>query len=180
METVRRQWSGNAKGVIRGIGVVNCIYVNPKTDRFWIIDYRLYDPEADGKTKIDHLREMLNQVQYQKRLPFYALLIYAVLMETWYASRKVMRHKVMRHIERLEKIYYCPIKKNRLVEETGGAEPHESLEDLSWSASEEAHGKSIHIKNFPAGHRPAGHRVKLFRLVVSSDRTDYVVTNDTS
>jgi len=24
-----------------------------------VIDYRLYDPEGDGKTKIDHVKEML-------------------------------------------------------------------------------------------------------------------------
>ena len=163
IEPARRQWSGNAKRVIRGIGVVNCLYVNPETDRSWVIDYRVYDPEGDGKTKIDHLREMLTNVHHQKRLPFYA-----VLMDTWYASRPVMRH-----IERLEKVYYCPIKKNRLVDETGGAEPHLSVEDLRWDAADEARGKLIHLKNFPKGHR-----VKLFRLVVSTDRTDYVVTND--
>jgi hypothetical protein len=54
IEPVRRQWSGNAKDVIKGIGVVTCVYVNPEKDRFWIIDYRIYDPERDGKTKINH------------------------------------------------------------------------------------------------------------------------------
>lgn len=163
MEIARRQWSGNAGSVIRGIGVVNCLYVNPETDQFWVIDYRIYDPETDGKTKIDHLREMLGNVHHQKRLPFYA-----VLMDTWYASRPVMRH-----IERLEKLYYCPIKKNRLVDETGGAAPHQNVEQLCWSAQDQQQGKHVHLKNFPAGHR-----VKLFRLVVSPDRTDYIVTND--
>ena len=47
---VRRQYSGNAKGVINGIGVVTCVYVNPTLDRFWVIDYRIYDPETDGNT----------------------------------------------------------------------------------------------------------------------------------
>ena len=163
IEAVRRQWSGNAGGVIRGIGIVTCIYVNPDTGAFWIIDYRIYDPDADGKSKIDHLREMLTNVHHQKKLPFRA-----VLMDTWYASRAVMRH-----IERLEKIYYCPIKKNRLVDETGGAEPHENVENLSWDERDRAHGKIVHLKNFPKGHR-----VKLFRLVVSTDRTDYIVTGD--
>jgi len=163
IEAVRRQWSGNAGGVIRGIGVVTCIYVNPETDQFWIIDYRIYDPETDGKSKIDHLHEMLTNVCHQKQLPFYA-----VLMDTWYASRKVMRH-----VEALEKIYYCPIKKNRLVDETDGAEPHDNVENLTWSEHDQTHGKTVHLKNFPKGHR-----VKLFRLVVSSDRTDYIVTNE--
>lgn len=163
IETVRRQWSGNAHAVIRGIGVVNCIYVNPETDQFWIIDYRIYDPEGDGKSKIDHLRDMLTNVHHQKQVPFYA-----VLMDTWYASRQVMRH-----IERLEKVYYCPIKKNRLVDESEGAEPHRHVENLLWNVSEQTHGKRVHLKNFPQGHR-----VKLFRLVVSTDRTDYIVTNE--
>lgn len=56
---VRRQYSGNVHGVIKGIGVVTCVYVNPETDQFWIIDYRIYDPAGDGKTKPDHVAEML-------------------------------------------------------------------------------------------------------------------------
>lgn len=160
---VRRQWSGNAGGVIRGIGVVTCIYVKVEPEQFWVIDYRIYDPDADGKSKIDHLHEMLTNVHHQKELPFRA-----VLMDTWYASRKVMRH-----IERLGKAYYCPIKKNRLVDETDGAEPYENVENLTWSEAEKRKGKTAHLRKFPKGHR-----VKLFRLVVSTDRTDYIVTNE--
>ena len=52
MELVRYQWSGNAKGVIKGIGVVTCVYVNPDTDQFWIIDYRIFAPEVDKKSKL--------------------------------------------------------------------------------------------------------------------------------
>jgi len=162
IETVRRQWSGNEKRVIRGIGVVTCVYVNPEADQFWSIDYRIYDPEVDGKTKIDHLREMLTNAHYQKKLPFRA-----VLMDSWYASREVMRH-----VEKLDKVYFCPIKKNRKVDETEGAKSHCRAEDLYWSGAEEKSGKTVHIKNFPKGHR-----VKLFRLVVSTNRTDYIVTN---
>ncbi|MFO1431507.1 MAG: hypothetical protein U1F76_15405 [Candidatus Competibacteraceae bacterium] len=38
IDLVRRQYSGNAKAVIRGIGVVTCVYVNPQTNPFWSID----------------------------------------------------------------------------------------------------------------------------------------------
>ncbi len=44
IELVRRQYSGNAHGTIKGIGVGTCVYVNREKDRFWIIDYRIYDP----------------------------------------------------------------------------------------------------------------------------------------
>ena len=64
--------------MIKGIGVVTCVYVHPDTDQFWLLDYRIYDPDGDGKSKLDHVREMLTNVVYQKPLPFQA-----VLMETW-------------------------------------------------------------------------------------------------
>jgi len=46
---VRSQYSGNANAVINGIGVVNCVYVNPDLNRCWEIDYRIDDPALDGK-----------------------------------------------------------------------------------------------------------------------------------
>lgn len=163
IEMVRRQWSGNAKRVIRGIGIVNCVYVNPEIEKFWVIDYRIYNIEGDGKTKLDHMAEMLDQVVNQKKLPFWA-----VLMDTWYAKMEVMKK-----IERLGKVYYCPLQDNRQVDDSDGQRDYQRVDQLTWSADELQHGKTIHIKGFPKGHR-----VKLFRLVISTDRTDYVVTND--
>ena len=61
---------GNEHQVIRGIGVVNCIYFNPKIEQFWIIDYRIYDPDTDKKNKIDHVEEMILNVVNKKKLPF--------------------------------------------------------------------------------------------------------------
>lgn len=41
---------------------MSCVYVNPETGQFWVIDYRIYDPDADGKSKIDHVLEMLQSL----------------------------------------------------------------------------------------------------------------------
>ncbi|MFO1383037.1 MAG: hypothetical protein U1E91_05265 [Moraxella sp.] len=49
IELVARQYSGNAHRIIKGICIVNCIYVNPKTQQYWLIDYRIYDRATDGK-----------------------------------------------------------------------------------------------------------------------------------
>ena len=114
MELVRIQYSGNVHDVIKGIGVVTCVYVNPQMDQFWIIDYRIYDPAGDGKTKLDHVEEMLLNCVYQKRLDFWA-----ILMDTWYATKEIMLH-----IEKLDKIYYCTLKDNRQVDDSGGARPY--------------------------------------------------------
>ena len=163
IELVRRQYSGNAHGVIKGIGVVTCVYVNPELDQFWLIAYRIYDPEGDGKTKLDHVREMLNNVVYQKQLSFHA-----VLMDTWYATKDLILL-----IESLNKIYYCPIKDNRQVDDSGGERPYQRVDSLDWSIAELASGKTIKIKGFPKDHK-----VRVFRVETSTRRTDWVVTND--
>ena len=67
---VRLQYSGNAHGLIKGIGVVNCLYVNPKTQRYWIIDWRVFDPENDAKSKLTHMQEIFDQDVQIKKLPF--------------------------------------------------------------------------------------------------------------
>lgn len=69
IESVRWQYSGNAHDVIRGIGLVNCIYVNPETQQFWVIDFRIFDPKKDGKGKIDHVKDMLNNLINELRNP---------------------------------------------------------------------------------------------------------------
>jgi hypothetical protein len=163
IELVRRQYSGNAHGVIKGIGVVTCVYVNPQVDQFWIIDYRIYDPDGDGKTKLDHVRDMLRNCVYQKQLAFWA-----VLMDTWYATKDIMLQ-----IEEYGKIYYCPLKDNRQVDDSGGSHPYQRVDSLTWTQEEQQHGKMIKIKGFPANHK-----VKVFRVAFSTKRTDYIVTNE--
>ena len=165
IELVRRQYSGNAHGIIKGIGMVNCVYLNPETGHYWIIDYRIFEPDADGKTKLDHVRDMLTSALSDKLLPFST-----VLMDTWYATKELMVF-----IESQKKIYYCPIRENRLVDDSCAARPYRPVAELMWSSADYAHGKVIKIKGFPKEHR-----VKLFRVVVSSNRTDWVVTNDLS
>lgn len=29
--------------------------MNPDIERFWVIDYQVYDPQRDGCSKLDHL-----------------------------------------------------------------------------------------------------------------------------
>ena len=163
MELVRSQYSGNAHGVIRGIGLVNCVYVNPETNQFWIIDYRIYDPAGDGKSKLDHVREMLSNCIHQKQIQFSA-----VLMDTWYATKDMMLS-----IERYGKRYCCPLKSNRKVDDSGGSKTYQRVDSLTWTATEKKHGKLIKIRGFPREHK-----VKLFRVVLSPKHTEYLVTND--
>lgn len=162
IELVRRQWSGNEKKVIKGIGIVTCVYVNPDTEQFWVIDYRIFDPDRDGRSKLDHVLDMWRTILYVEKLPFRT-----VLMDSWYATMDIMKT-----IEKAGKIYYCPLKSNRQVTESPD-DPYHRVDSLTWSEVELVAGKMVHLKKFPKGHQ-----LKLFRIVLSSQRTDYVVTND--
>lgn len=71
------------------------------------------------------------------------------------------------------KIYYCPLKKNRLVDDTGGKENYKSIESLKWNQLEQEVGKIIKIKSFPKAQK-----VKLFWVIISTDKTEFIVTND--
>ena len=158
------QYSGNARGTVNGIGIVTCVYVNPVLDRFWLIDYRIYDLQSDGKTKLDHVQDMLSVLVNSRNVAFST-----VLMDTWYAAKSVLLH-----IESLGKFYFCPMKSNRHVDDSNATRPYQRMDALVWSALELQSGKRIKIRGF-AKH----HKVKVFR-VASDRRTDYVVTNDLS
>jgi hypothetical protein len=165
IELVRLQYSGNAHGLIKGIGMVNCLYVNPESGQYWIVDYRLYDPDGDGKSKLDHVQDMLTRAVADKQLSFTH-----VLMDAWYATKDLMLF-----IGSLGKLFYCPLKCDRQVDDSGGEKAYRRVDSLTWSEQELEHGKSIKIRKFPKDYK-----VKLFRVAVSTNRTDWVVTNDLS
>lgn len=80
-----------------------------------------------------------------------------VLMDTWYAANNLMLY-----IDSLDKVYYCPLKTNRLVGDSFGKEKYKNIESLEWSNEDLECGKIIKIKRFPAEKK-----VKLFRVTIS-------------
>ena len=160
----RRHYSGNAGGIINGIAIVTCVYVNPKLDRYWLIDYRIYDKDGDGQSKLDHVRDMLCVLVDSRDVVFST-----VLMDSWYASKSLLLY-----IENLDKTYYVPLKCNRLVDDSDAQHPYQRIDSLQWTDAEHKSGKRLKLHKFPRDHK-----VKVFR-VASSQRTDYVATNDLS
>lgn len=163
IKPARSQFSGAARHVVTGIGIVNCVYYNPEVDQFWVVDFRIFDPDNDGKTKLDHVEDMLKSV-IKRELSFTT-----VLMDTWYATKKLM---VM--INDLDKIFYCPLRSNRLVDDSGGKAPYRPVKELSWSADNLVFGKRIKISKFPKHFK-----VQLFWVAAIRGRTEYLVTNAT-
>lgn len=107
--------------------------------------------------------DMLTGTIADKQSPFAT-----VLMDTWYATKDLMLF-----VESLGKICYCPIRDNQLVNDSNANAPYRAASALQLSAQDLSDGKTIKIKSFPKNHK-----VKLFWVVVSTDRTDWIATND--
>lgn len=89
-----------------------------------------------------------------------------MLIDAWYAAMAVMKA-----IAAISKVYYAPLKRNRLVSISVDT-PYQRVEASSWTQTEVVEGQVVHIKKFPKGHQ-----VKVFRIVSASGRTAYIATN---
>lgn len=118
---VRRQYSGNVGGILQGIEIVVMLYYVPFFDKFYLLGYRIFDPDLDGKSKIDHVEDLLDDAQRQ------CVAYQGILMDTGYDVARLFQK-----IHHLGKFFYCPIKTNRLVKDST-AKNYSSLGDLVWN-----------------------------------------------
>ena len=157
-------WSGNKKKVVTGISVVTCVYVNPEIDRWWVIDYRIFHKLSDGKSKLDHMEEMLRHTKDTKQLSFRG-----VLMDTWYATTEMMTI-----IANLKKYFYCPIQSNRLVSRgTHWTYPAK----LDWDEETLQMGQTILLKDLSKSVPIRLHRRTLLTKTGGASH-DFIITND--
>jgi len=157
IELVKKQYSGAEHGLVRGIGVVNLVHSDGQD--FYPIDYRIYAPEADGKTKNDHFREMLLQAKSDKQIKARTM-----LFDSWYASVDNLKL-----IVRLAMFFVTTLKDNRLVslsKETG----YIHLQDIEWTEQRLSHGVTVKLKEMPF-------KVQLFKLVATNGDIEWVITN---
>ena len=79
MELVNWQYSGTEHGTVKGIGVVNALW-QTSNDEYTPIDYRIWNPPDDGKTKNNHFRDMLSSAKTRGLEPEMAV------ADNWYSS----------------------------------------------------------------------------------------------
>ncbi len=82
IDGVRRQYSGNAHGVVKGIGVVNLVYYNADNDQIGSSTIASFTRSVTAKPVLDHLNDMLDVVRVR------GTTYRTVLMDAWYARRK--------------------------------------------------------------------------------------------
>ncbi|MCL2642604.1 MAG: transposase [Candidatus Bathyarchaeota archaeon] len=145
MELVNWQYSGAEHGIVKGIGVVNALWQTSK-DEYTPIDYRIWNPPEDGKTKNNHFREMLSSAKTRGLEPE------MVVADSWYSS-----------LDNLKSIrshgwdWVMGLRGNRLVNK-----PHIQICKLDIPDE----GLKVHLKGYGW--------IKLFRFVGKNGRTDYI------
>jgi hypothetical protein len=127
---------------------------------FYPIDYRVYAPDVDGKTKNHHFREMfvnaLDPKQMQAR---------TILFAGWYASAENLKV-----IPRRQRTFFTTLKSNRLGS-LSKEQGYVSLDAVEWTPARLTSGVLVKLKEVPF-------TVRLFKLVAPDGDIDWVITND--
>lgn len=160
IELVKKQYSGNVHGTVKGIGLVNFIHSAGNDGDFWPIDYRIYHPDTDGKTKNDHFTEMFKRLITHKQLK-----ARRILFDTWYASTDNLKL-----IHKNDWIFFTTLKSNRLVSLSRDS-GYQHLSTLVFDEKTMITGLIVKLKQVPF-------LVKLFKIVAQNGDIDWVITND--
>lgn len=159
IELVKLQYSGAEHGLIRGIGIVNLVHSAGDQKDFYPIDYRIYAPDQDGKTKNDHFTEMVINAVFAKKIK-----AKRILFDSWYASAENLKL-----VHRLGLTFFTTLKSNRMVSlSKEGGWIH--LNDIDWTVERLKNGVRVKLKEIPF-------KVQLFKVVATDGDIDWVITN---
>lgn len=147
IQLVRWQYSGTVHDIIRGIGLLNFLWVNNKNE-VCPMDFRIWEPKDDGLTKNEQFRDMLISAKRRGVKPM------AVVADSWYSSLDNVKC-----IRDLEWNWVIGLRKNRIVNK------NENLQNLE--IPEE--GSKVHLRGYGF--------ITIFRFVTKNGRTDYFGTN---
>lgn len=147
IELVRWQYSGNEHDIIRGIGLLNMFWVG-ENDESTPVDFRIYEPVEDGKTKNDHFREMIKLAKERGITPE------AVVTDSWYSSLDNVKC-----IRDLGWHWVMGLRKNRLVNKGVKLETLDIPEQ----------GLKVHLRGYGW--------ITVFRFVAKNGRTDFIGTS---
>jgi len=150
IELVTRHWSGKHHRVVQGINLISTIW----TDGSAIVpvDFRIYNPDKDGKNKNDHFRDMLHVADERKFQPG------CVIFDSWYSS--IDNLKLIRSL----KWHWCTrLKSNRLVDPDHSH--NRSVSDIEIPPE----GRVVHLRQYGF--------IKVFRIVHADGEPEHWATD---
>lgn len=152
MSLVKKQYSGKHHGLVNGIDIVNLLWTDG--EKMIPVDYRVYEPSRDGKTKNDHAKEMLSLARHRGFKPK------AVLMDSWFTSIENLKL-----IESFRWKWIGGLKCNRLVSEQQGT--YVRVQHLDWTSKQV---RKVWLK--------AHGFVLASKIVATNGDVAYIATND--
>ena len=160
IELVKLQYSGAEHGLARGIGIVNLVYSAGKEKDFYPIDYRIYAPDQDGKTKNQHFAEIVINAVFVKKIQ-----AQRILFDSWYVSAENLKL-----VHRLGLIFFTTLKSNRMVSlSKAGGWIH--MDEIEWKSERLKNGVLVKLKEVPF-------KVQLFKVVATTKRRSYFENGD--
>jgi hypothetical protein len=102
---------------------------------FYPMDYRIYAPDQDGKTKNDHFAEMVINAVFAKKIK-----AKRILFDSWYASAENLKL-----VHRLGLVFFTTLKSNRMVSlSKEGGWIH--LDEIEWTPERLKNGVMVKLK----------------------------------
>lgn len=157
IKRVKRQYSGNVHDLVKDIGIINLV----DTDQmdYYLIDFRIYAPTADGKTKNDHFRQMIVCAYADKEIK-----APTILFDCGYASSDNIKL-----IHKLGKYFVTTWKENRLIGRSQ-KQGYIHLPQILWTDVQFQSGIPVKLTEVPF-------KVQLFKIVTTNGGMDWVMTN---
>ena len=151
IELVTWHWSGKHHRVVQGINLVSLLWTEGKARI--PCDFRVYDKPVGGKTKNEHLRDMVTAAHARGLQPAY------VLCDSGYSS---LDH--LKHLRQLGWAWLTRLKSNRQVnpDRSGNV----ALRDLAIPSQ----GRQVHLRGYGF--------VRVFRTVADHGRAAYWASSD--
>ena len=150
IDVAKRPYSGNAHGMVTGIGLVNRAHSSGEAGDFLPLDYRVYAPDQDEQPKNDHFLALFDQVMAEGKL-----LARTILFDSWYAGSTNLKCT-----HRAVWTFLKTLKSNRLVSlaKESGYQGLDTLEPRpqGWSQRVEVRLKEVSLS------------VKRFKLVATN------------
>jgi hypothetical protein len=138
------------------------VHTNGSLGDFYPINYRIYNPDSDKKTKNDHFQEMFKQAVENQQIK-----ARNIAFDSWYASVENLKS-----VHRSGWTFYTNLKSNRKVSITK-EQGYQDLSEIDWTPEELISGKSARLKEVPFW-------LKLFKLVDKEGNIEWVITNKLS
>ncbi|MGH2612329.1 MAG: IS701 family transposase [Rhabdochlamydiaceae bacterium] len=98
------QYSGAYHKVVQGIGLVNLVLVD-KENTCLPVDYRIFSKKIDGRTKHEHVQEMITLALHRGIRPS------CVAFDSWYGSVKTLKF-----LEKNNLVWVTVLRENRVID----------------------------------------------------------------